>query len=58
MNRRKFFRNAFFTAPSIPPAFGTGVWLFLKLPRFGASASDGVMIESSTFADQEASPTV
>jgi len=41
MNRRKFLRTALATVVSVPAAFATGVWLFLKLPEFGATAADG-----------------
>jgi hypothetical protein len=41
MNRRKFLCTALATVVSVPAAFATGVWLFLKLPEFGASAADG-----------------
>lgn len=40
MNRRIFLRSALATAVSIPGALAVAGWLFLKLPKFGASAAD------------------
>jgi len=40
MNRRTFLRSALATALSIPGGLAVFTWLFLKLPKFGASATD------------------
>ena len=41
MDRRTFLRSAVAAAVSLPGMFAVSVWLFLKLPKFGASAADG-----------------